>query len=115
MLPTYLCLNDWKGGQGSTSLGVAHLGGSLQETRVKVENVTRVGFTTWWTSQKERHLTVSNGLLGQIVENDKSVHAIVTEKFTHGATGVGGQVLQRSGIRGSSRDDNAGKKGKALL
>ena len=111
MLPTYLCLNDGKGGQGSTSLGVAHLGSSLQETGVKVENVTRVGFTTWRTSQKERHLTVGNSLLRQIVEDDKSVHAIVTEKFTHGASGVGGQVLQRSGIRSGGGNDNAIKKG----
>ena len=104
---TSLGLDDRQSGQGSATLGVAHLGGSLQETGVKVENVTRVGLTTWRTPQKQGHLPVGHGLLGQIVEDDESVHAVVPEVLAHGAARVGSQVLQWSGIGGSGGDNNA--------
>lgn len=63
-------------------------------------------FTSWWTSQKERHLTVSNGLLGQIVIEDDSVTAVISEPFTHGATRVWSQVLKWSSVCSSSNDDD---------
>merc|ERR1719468_400394 len=103
---TSLGLNDGKGSKGSTTLGVRHLSGSFKETRVEVENVTGVGLTTRGTSQQQRHLTVSNGLLGQVVEDDDSVHTVVSEVFTHSAARVRGQILQGSGIRGGSRHNN---------
>ena len=59
-----LGLDDGKGSERSTTKSVAHLGCSLKETRVKVENVSGVSLTTWWTSQQERHLSVSDSLLG---------------------------------------------------
>lgn len=40
-----------------------------------------------------RHLTVGNSLLGQIVVDDESVLAVVTEELAHGAARVGRQVL----------------------
>ena len=58
-----------------------HLGSTFKKTRVQVEDVTRVGFTTWGTTQQKRHLTVGDGLFRQIVENDQSVLAVVTEEF----------------------------------
>ena len=88
---------------------VVHLGGTLKETGVKVENVTGVGLTTWGTPKEQRHLTVSHGLLGQIVEDDESVHAVVTEELSHGAPGVGSKVLQGGGVRGSGRNHNAAR------
>ena len=60
-----------------------HLGGTFEQTRVEIEDVTGVGLTTGRTTQQQRHLTVSNGLLGQIVVNDERVLAIVTEVFTY--------------------------------
>lgn len=45
----------------------------------------------------------SNHLLGQIIIDDEGMFAVVSEIFSHGAAGVGSQVLQRSGIRSSSR------------
>merc|ERR1719464_1485787 len=99
---TGLGLNDGEGSQGTTAHSVRHLGGSLQQTGVKVENVTGVGLTTGRTSQQQRHLSVGHGLLGQVVKDDDSVHAVVSEVFTHGAAGIGGQVLQGSGVRGGS-------------
>ena len=73
---------------------------------MEVEDVTGVGLTTWGTPKEQRHLTVSHGLLGQIVEDDESVHAVVTEVLTDGAAGVGGQELERGGVGGSGSDDD---------
>merc|ERR1712157_502534 len=80
---TGLGLNDWEGGQGTSSEIVRDLGGTLQETGVEVENVTGVGLTSWGTTEKEGHLAVSDGLLGQIVVEDDGVAAIVTEPLSH--------------------------------
>ena len=52
-------------------------------------------------------MTISDGLLGQIIVDDESVHAVVAEELAHGAAGVGGQVLERSSVRSGSRNDNA--------
>jgi len=66
-----LRLNDRESSEGSSSKLLAHLGSTLEETRVKVENVTRVGLTTGGTTEQQRHLTVSNGLLGQVIIDDE--------------------------------------------
>ena len=99
--------------QWSLTLVVAHLGGSLEKTRVKVEDVTGVSLTAGGTPQQQGHLTVGDSLLGQIVEDDEGVHAVVTEELAHGAAGVGCQVLQGGGVRGGGRHHNAAK-GKTL-
>ena len=95
--------------QWSLTLVVAHLGGSLEKTRVKVEDVTGVSLTTGGTPQQQGHLTVGDSLLGQIVEDDEGVHAVVTEELSHGAPGVRSKVLQGGGIRGSGRNHNAAR------
>ena len=69
---TTLGLNDGEGSEGTTTELVAHLGGTLEQTRVQVEDITRIGLTTRRTTEKEGHLTVSNGLLGQVVVDDES-------------------------------------------
>src|SRR5690606_11520576 len=70
------------------------------------EDVTRISFTTGRTTQQQRHLTVSNSLLGQVVICDQRVLAVVTEIFAHRSAGERRQVLQRSRVRsGSSNDD----------
>jgi hypothetical protein len=85
---TTLGLNDGQGSEGTTTELVVHLGRTLEETRVEVEDVTGVGLTTRGTTEKQRHLTVGNGLLGQIVVDDESVLAVVTEPLSHRATFV---------------------------
>merc|ERR1719464_2092046 len=97
---TGLGLNDGQSGEGAATHGVTHLGSSLQQTGVEVENVTGVGLTTGRTSQQQRHLSVGHGLLGQVVEDDDSVHAVISEVLSHGHSGVGSEVLQGSGVRG---------------
>ena len=69
---TTLGLNDGKGSERASTELVVHLRGTLEETRVEVEDVTGVGLTTGGTTEKERHLTVGDGLLGEIVVDDQS-------------------------------------------
>merc|ERR1719470_313424 len=103
---TSLGLDDGQGSEGATSHGVGHLGGTLKQPGVKVEDITGVSLTAWGTPEQQRHLPVSDGLLGQVVEDDHSVHAVVTEVLSHGHAGGGGEVLQGGGIGGSGRDDD---------
>jgi hypothetical protein len=81
---------------------------------VKIEDITGVSLTTWGTSEEEGHLTVSDGLLGEIVVDDKSVHTVVTEVLTNSAARVRGQELEGSGIGGSSSNNDGVLKGLAL-
>merc|ERR1712020_456842 len=97
---TSLGLNDGESSEGAATHGIAHLGSSLQQTGVKVEDVTGVSLTARGTSQQQRHLSVGHGLLGQVVKDDDGVHAVVSEVLSHGHTRVGSQVLQGSSVRG---------------
>merc|ERR1719341_2403639 len=103
---TGLGLNDGQSGEGAATHGVTHLGSSLQQTGVEVEHISGVGLTTGGTPQQKRHLSVGHGLLGQVVEDDDSVHTVVSEILSHGHSGVGSEVLQGSGVRGSGRHNN---------
>ena len=73
---------------------------------MQIENVTRVGFTSWRTAQQQGDLAISYGLLGQVIIDDQRVFTAVTEVLTHGATGIRSQVLQSSrfGGRGNHHD-----------
>lgn len=103
---TGLSLDDRQSGQRSTTERVVHLGGTFEKTRVEVEHITRVGLTTGRTTQQQRHLTVGDGLLGQIVVDDQGVLAVVTEELSHGASGIRRQELQWSSVGGRRRHDN---------
>lgn len=46
---------------------------------MQVENVTGVSLTSRGTAEQQRHLTVGDGLLREIVVDDKRMLAIVTE------------------------------------
>jgi hypothetical protein len=96
-------------------VGLVHLGGTLEETRVQVEDITGVGLTSRGTTEEQRHLTVSNGLLGQIVIDDNGVAAVVTEPLTHGGTGEGSDVLQGGGLGSGGSDDDGVLHGILLL
>lgn len=69
---TTLGLNDGEGGERASTKLIVHLRSTLEKTRVEVEDITGVGFTTGRTTEKKRHLTVGDGLLGQIVVDDQS-------------------------------------------
>jgi hypothetical protein len=72
---------------------------------MEIEDITGVSFTTRGSSQKERHLSVGNSLLGKIVIDDESMLAIISEVFSNSATRVRGQELERSRVGGSSGND----------
>src|SRR5690554_4102602 len=78
-----------------------YAGSALQQTGVQIENVTRVCFTSWRTTQQQGDLTVGNGLLGQVIVYDQCVFTAVAEELTHGGTGVRSQELHGSRIRGT--------------
>lgn len=101
-----LGLDDGQGGERASSEGGRHLGGALEQAAVQVENVTGVSLATWRATQQERHLTVGDGLLGQIVVDDQGVLAVVAEELSHGAAGVGRQVLERGSVRGGGGHDD---------
>mmetsp|Transcript_14062 Transcript_14062/g.32734 ORF Transcript_14062/g.32734 Transcript_14062/m.32734 type:complete len:449 (-) Transcript_14062:207-1553(-) len=102
-----LGLNDGKGGERSSTESNVHLGGTFQKTGVEVENISGVGLTTRRTTKQQRHLTVGNGLLRQIIVEDHGVLAVVTEVLSHGSTGVRSKELKRGGIGGGSGDNDA--------
>ena len=91
---TSLGLNDGEGSERARAVGVVHLSCTLKETRVEIEDITGVGLTTGGTSEEEGHLSVSDGLLGEIVVDDQGVLAVVSEVLTDGAAGVGSQELE---------------------
>ena len=103
---TSLGLNDGQSGQGASTVVLVHLGCALKQTRMEIEDITGVSLTTGRSSEKEGHLTVGDGLFGEIVIDDESVLGVVTEELTDGASRVRGQELERSGIRcgGSNHD-----------
>ena len=70
---TNLGLNNWQSSEGTTSISVRHFSGSLEQPGVKVKHITGIGLTTRGTTKKERHLSVGNSLLGQIVVDNQSV------------------------------------------
>jgi len=97
---TGLGLDNGEGGQRAVAVVLVHLGCTLEQTRVEIENITGVGLTTGGTSEQEGHLAVSDGLLGEIVVNDEAVHSVVAEVLADGAARVGGQELQRGRVGG---------------
>ena len=103
---TSLGLNDGESSEGASTVVLVHLGCTLEETRVKIEDITWVSLTTGGSSEEEGHLSVGDGLLGEIVIDDKSVLGVVTEVLADGASGVRGQELERGGVGGGGSDDN---------
>ncbi len=73
---------------------------------MEIEDITWVSLSAGGSSQEERHLSVGDCLLGQIVIDDQAVLSVVSEVLTDGTAGVGGQELKRGSIRGGGSNDN---------
>ena len=80
--------------------------GALEQTRMQVEHVTGIGFATRRAAQQQRNLTISHGLLGQIVVHDQRVFTAVAEVLAHGAARIRRDVLHCRRFRcGGGNDD----------
>ena len=53
---------------------------------MEIEDVTRVSFSARGSSQEERHLSVSDGLLGEIVIDDQAMLGVISEILTNSAS-----------------------------
>ncbi len=79
-----------------------------------VEDVSGVGLTTGRTTQQQRHLAVSGGLLGEIVVDHQGGLALVHEVLGDRGTGVRSQVLQGCRLGSVGRHDHGVVEGAAL-
>ena len=90
-----LRLDDGERGERAEPVVFVELGGALEQARVEIEHVARIGFAARRPAQQQRHLAIGHGLLGQIVVADQGVHAVVAEIFADGAAGEGREELHR--------------------
>ena len=110
-----LGLDDRQAGQRAPAQVVGQLGAALQQPRVEVEHVTGVGLAAGRAAQQQRDLAVGLGLLGEVVEDDQGVLALVHPVLAHGRAGVGGDVLEGGGQVGRGADDHGVLQGPVLL
>ena len=82
---------------------------------MEVENISGVGLTSRRTTEEEGHLTVGDGLLGEIVVEDDGVLSVVPEPLSHGGSGVRGKELKGSGVGSGSSDNDAVRHGLLLV
>ena len=76
-----LRFDDGQSGHGTGPQTVVHLRRAFEETRVEVEDVAGVGFTSRRTTEQQGHLAIGHSLLGQVVVHDEGVLAVVAVIF----------------------------------
>ena len=87
---------------------------ALQQPRVQVEHVARVGLAARRAAQQQRDRAVGLGLLGQVVEHDQHVLAVVHPVLGDGRTGVRRKPFEAGGV-GSRCGDDGGVVHRAAL
>lgn len=70
-----LGLDHGQGRQRARTEGLVHLGSTLEQTRVQVKHISRVGLSSGGPSEEQGHLPVSHGLFGEIIIDDEAVAA----------------------------------------
>ena len=100
-----LGLDDRQAGHRAAAHLVRELGAALEQPRVQVEDVTRVGLAARRAAQQQRHGAVGVGLLRQVVEDDQDVLALVHPVLADGRAGVGREVLEAGRVGRGRRDD----------
>ena len=78
---------------------------AFQQPGVQVEHVARVGLAARRAAQQQRDGAVGLGLLGQVVEHDQHVLAVVHPVLGDGRTGVGRKPFEAGGVRRRRGDD----------
>ena len=107
--------DDGESSNGSSTEVLVELGRSLEKTGVQVEDVTGVGLSSWRSPEQERHLSVSNSLLGKIVVDDEGVLSVISEVLSDGASRIWGQELERGGLGGSGGHHNGVSQGVVVV
>ncbi|CRH71545.1 Uncharacterised protein [Chlamydia trachomatis] len=74
---------------------------------MQVENVTGVCLTSWRTTQKKGNRSVGFSLLGEVIEDNQNVLALIHPVLAKCRTRVGGHVLVACGV--GSRGGNDGR------
>ena len=110
-----LGLDERQAGHRAGAELVGELRAALQQAGVQVEDVARVGLAARRAAQQQRDGAVGLGLLGQVVEDDQDVLALVHPVLADGRAGVGGDVLEARGLRRRSGDDGRVLHGAGLL
>ena len=72
---------------------------------MEVEHVAGERFAARRAAQQQRDRAVGIGLLGQVVEHDQHVLAVVHPVLTDGRAGVGGKPFEAGGVRRGCGDD----------
>ena len=102
-----LRLDDRQRRQGPAAQFLLQLRRALEQARVQVEDVARVGFAARRTAQQQRDLAVGLRVLRQVVVDDQRVPARVAEELANRARRVGADVEQRRRL-GRRRGDDDG-------
>ena len=79
---------------------------TLKKTRVQVEHITWISFTSRRASQNQRNLTICNSLFTKIIIYYKSTISAITEILTNSSTSKRCIILHSSRISSSSSNDN---------
>jgi len=74
---------------------------------VKIKDISGISFSSRGSSQQQGHLSICNGLFGEIIIDDQAMSSSVSEIFSDSTGGIGGQELKRGGFRGGGGDDNS--------
>ena len=73
---------------------------------MQIEDVAGVSFPSGRTTEEERELAISDGLLGKIIIDDQRMAAAVAEELGHRHPGIGGDELEGRRIgSGGGNDD----------
>ena len=66
---------------------------------MQIKHIAREGLAPRRAAQQEGNLTISHGLLGQIVINNQRILSAITEIFAHGAARIRGHILHGGRFR----------------
>ena len=88
-------LGDRQRGQRAAAELGRELGGALEQARMQVEDIARIGLAAGRLAGQQREFAMGRGVLGQIVDDDERVAAPVAEIFGDGEAGKGRDPLQR--------------------
>ena len=94
---------------------VAEMRRPLEQPRVDIEDVARIGLAPRRPAEQERQLAVGPGVAGQVVIDDEHVPALLHEVLGHRGRGVGGGELQARRVLAGRDDDDAARHCAVLL